>query len=180
MSQVRAPDVLVEPASADDAPALAAFWAERFAATFAPLYPPSDLAAYLADAYAPERIAAEIADPDYQHRLARRDGRLIGALKGGRVGLPISAADAWELHRLYVTDDVKGKGLADSLMLWGQAQARALGKRALVLGVYSDNQRAQRFYVRHGFRKIGEYQFPVGATLDLEWIMRRELPPLTE
>jgi diamine N-acetyltransferase len=49
----------------------------------------------------------------------------------------------------------------------------AEGPRDIWIGVWSENYRAQRFYERHGFLKVGEYGFPVGGTLDHEFILRR-------
>jgi len=39
--------------------------------------------------------------------------------------------------------------------------------------VWSENFGAQRFYARYGFEKVGTYEFPVGQTRDLEFILRR-------
>ena len=163
-------------ATADDAGCLAAFWRDRFAATFGPIYPPEDLTAYLAAAYDPATITAEITDAGFNHHLAERTGALQGALKTGRVGLPLPETEGlWEVHRLYLAPEAFGTGLADALMDIARAEARGLGAKALVLGVYSANHRAQRFYARHGFERIGGYQFPVGRTLDDEWIMQAAL-----
>ena len=48
------------------------------------------------------------------------------------------------------------------------------GPRRLWIGVWSENLGAQRFYERHGFHRVGEYEFPVGRVLDLEFILCRE------
>jgi ribosomal protein S18 acetylase RimI-like enzyme len=77
------------------------------------------------------------------------------------------------LHRLYLAAVAKGKGVADRLMEWTIAEARTLGADDLYLGVWSANERAQRFYRRHGFEIVGEYLFPVGEQMDEEYIMRR-------
>jgi diamine N-acetyltransferase len=168
----------IRKASPQDAPALAAFWRDRYGETFAHLYPPDDLAAFYAEAYAPTAIAAEVADPRFAHHLAwSEDDRLVGALKGGTVTLPLpDHSGLWELHRLYLTKDMFGTGLANRLMQLAQDEATAAGATAMVLGVFSENVRAQRFYARYGFEKIAEYQFVVGATLDDEWILRAPLP----
>jgi RimJ/RimL family protein N-acetyltransferase len=39
--------------------------------------------------------------------------------------------------------------------------------------VWSGNHGAQRFYARHGYEKVGTYEFPVGRVRDLEYILRR-------
>ena len=159
-----------------DAEALAVFWRDRFRETFAHLYPPADLARFEASAYVPAQIAAEIASPDFSHTLAFLQDRLVGAMKGGAVSLPVAnTSGLWELHRLYLTPDTHGSGLADALMGAAREAAVAAGNSAMVLGVYCDNERAKRFYTRHGFRQIGSYHFVVGDTLDDEWIMQAPL-----
>jgi ribosomal protein S18 acetylase RimI-like enzyme len=45
--------------------------------------------------------------------------------------------------------------------------------RRLWIGVWSENYGAQRLYGRHGFTKVGEYEFPVGEVRDREFILRR-------
>ena len=47
------------------------------------------------------------------------------------------------------------------------------GPRTLWIGVWSENLGAQRFYARHGFGRVGSYEFPVGRVRDLEYILRR-------
>ena len=45
--------------------------------------------------------------------------------------------------------------------------------RDVWIGVWSENHGAQRLYARHGFEKVGEYEFKVGQTRDHEFILRR-------
>jgi ribosomal protein S18 acetylase RimI-like enzyme len=47
------------------------------------------------------------------------------------------------------------------------------GPRTLWIGVWSQNFGAQRFYGRHGFEKVGNYEFLVGSVRDPEFILRR-------
>jgi diamine N-acetyltransferase len=51
-------------------------------------------------------------------------------------------------------------------MEWGIACAREAGAPHLVLSVYSDNHRAQRFYARYGMVEIGAHPFMVGEQAD--------------
>ena len=43
----------------------------------------------------------------------------------------------------------------------------------LYIGVWSENDGAQRPYGRYGFVKVGEYGLRVGRTIDRELILRR-------
>ena len=47
------------------------------------------------------------------------------------------------------------------------------GRTPVYLGVWSENDGAQRLYGRYGFEKVGEYDFPVGDQLDREFILKR-------
>lgn len=165
-------------ATIQDAAAIGAFLQERFAATFGHLYPPADLAAFNARSYTPAAISAALADPACADRLVVAGETILAVAQIGPMGLPLDAPateHAYELKRLYLADSVKGAGVADSLMAWATARAAAYGARALYLSVWSENYRAQRFYARHGFQKCGAYLFPVGETLDDEWILRVDL-----
>jgi GNAT superfamily N-acetyltransferase len=161
----------------EDASALSDFWRETFVATFGALYPVADLKGYIATMYVPERQRAEIADPHTYNRVALDAARIVGAAKLGAFKLPIEpdVAHPMELHHLYVVEEAKGAGIAGALMQWTLATARERGAGALYLGVYQGNERAQRFYARHGFSIVGEYEFEVGATRDPEYIMRLPL-----
>jgi ribosomal protein S18 acetylase RimI-like enzyme len=175
-----APDASVRyrVAQAADCDRLAAFAEATFRATFAHLYRPEDLAAFVAASYTPAGHYVEIIDPARDTMLAERDGALVAYAQGGPLTLPIAplgGEPAYELKRLYVDAALHGAGVADALMDAIEARADARGAAAIYLGVYADNPRAQRFYTRRGFAKVGAYRFPVGAAYDDEWIMRRPL-----
>jgi len=98
------------------------------------------------------------------------------ASKLGPCVLPDPASrDAAELHQLYILKPWQGTGIAATLMEWAIDVARAQGARDFVLGVFSDNIRAQRFYARYGLSEIGRYGFRVGEQLDDERIWSRAL-----
>jgi ribosomal protein S18 acetylase RimI-like enzyme len=154
---------------------LADFWRARYVETFGHTYRPEDLQIFLAAHYAPVIQMAELVDYRFAHRLALDNAGLLGACKIGAVTLPIDpdGARAMELHRLYLIERAKGTGVADALMDWTLARAKEDKSEWLYLGVFSENPRAIRFYERHGFEKIGEYEFVVGDARDREFIFRR-------
>jgi diamine N-acetyltransferase len=175
--------VVYRDARPEDADALAALMRETFIETFGPLYPPSDLASFLAASYSPAQQYAEIIDGARGTRLAVEDAApasgLVGYVQMGPMGLPVALQPgerAAEVKRLYVRRGHHGSGVADALMTWALAWATERGASSVYLGVYSENVRAQRFYARYGFERCGAYAFPVGATIDQEWILRRPSP----
>lgn len=171
--------IVYRTAEPEDAAPLARLARETFTATFGHLYPAEDLAAFCDQIYAVDAQAALIVHPELEIRLACERGELVGYCQIGAFKLPFDpgARRPMELHRLYVIERVKGAGVATALMEWALARMRALGADDAYLGVYQDNPRALRFYQRYRFEIVGAYKFPVGATLDDEFIMRARLAP---
>ena len=160
-----------------DAEALAAIGAETFVHTFGPLYSAADLAMFLDENHSAAAAAAFLATPGYETRLAQAGDDLAGYAMICPAALPHldPAVPTLELKRLYLLPPWFGLGIADALMDWMDARARAIGAGAIALSVYSDNVRAQRFYRRHGFTSVGEYGFRVGAQLDREFVYVKRL-----
>lgn len=90
--------------------------------------------------------------------------------------LPVEtgAADI-ELKRIYVLSRYHGGGLGRELMEQAVATARWLEKSRLLLGVYSGNARALRFYQRGGFQIVGERRFRVGNNEYDDFVLARAL-----
>ena len=162
-------------ATLQDADALSRIGAQTFTETFGHLYPAEDLAAFLVYAYGIERTRADLADPAKASWLVEQDGKVIGYASAGPAGLPhddLKPTDG-ELYRLYVLAAHQGGGvgrrLLDTVLGWLERD----GPRTLWIGVWSLNHGAQRLYQRLGFEKVGDYIFPVGQTMDEEFILRR-------
>ena len=168
-------DPVIRKAGASDAQALSKVAAATFTETFGHLYPPQDLANFLAQSYSVASMQADLADPRKGVWLVEAEGQVIGYAQAGPCGLPHpEVTDACgELKRFYLLQGRQGGGvggrLFDAVMGWLQSD----GPRTVWIGVWSENFGAQRFYERRGFVKVGEYGFPVGDTVDHEFILRR-------
>lgn len=167
-------------AATADVAALAAFkrlcFRETFLDDFAIPYPPDDIARFEAESYSKDAVAMEIADPTHATWVAEdAGGALIAYAHAGPCKLPhgdVQAGDM-ELYQLYLHDGAKGAGLGRALMerALGWMESRSPDRQWL--GVWSGNERAQRFYARFGFRQVGSYEFAVGDHRDHEFILRR-------
>lgn len=168
-------DAVIRRAGPADAEALAAIGATTFAETFAHLYPPHDLRAFLGDAYSVEATLKHLADPRSAAWLMESDGRAIGHALVGPCKLPHPAVtpQCGELKRIYVLKACQGGGRGTRLLSPALAWLEREGPRGVWLGVWSKNHGAQRLYERLGFEKVGEYEFLVGETRDHDFIMRR-------
>lgn len=167
--------VIYRPATQADASALALVGLTSFCETFAHLYASHDLEAFLEQSYTRSALETELANPSRRFQVAELDGQLIGFCKiGFEVSLPIDLGGrrGMELKQLYLLRAHLGAGVAPVLMDWALAEARAFGADDVVLSVYCDNVRAQRFYQRYGFTKVGDFFFMVGTHRDPEHLYR--------
>lgn len=162
-------------AGKDDAAAIDRIFRTSFCDTFAHLYRPEDLEAFLSK-FTVDAWTAELGDERYHFHVAEADGGIIGFVKLGPPELPVQrTGPAIELRQLYILHEWRGQGAAQALMDWALAEARARGGQELYLTVYTENWRARRFYEKYGFVEVGPYKFMVGEQADEDIIMRASL-----
>lgn len=167
--------------SPDHAAAISKLGQETFVETFGHLYSPQDLAAFLEDTHGEQKVQAHLLNPERAYRIALDDGAWIGYCQVSQscaLPLDLPGRRRFELKQLYLRSGYSGRRIADTLMQWAIQWAREHQADDLLLSVFSENLRAQRFYQRHGFSHAGEYYFTVGAHRDYEFIYRLPLSRL--
>lgn len=158
-----------------EAGALAAVGAETFAETFGHIYRPEDLEAFLREKHAPAVYRALIEDSACGVWLAKDEsGAAVGYLVAGPCALPVPdmPEKSGELMRFYLLRDYQGAGIGRRML---EPALSWLDRHFdhVYLGVFSENDGAQRLYARYGFEKAHEYFFTVGDHADHEFIMKR-------
>jgi GNAT superfamily N-acetyltransferase len=157
---------------------LAAELADVAARTFPLACPPAthpeDIASFVDAHLTAERFAQYLADPRRAILTAAHGGRIIGYAILVRDG---AADDTAELSKMYVLPDHHGGGVAAVLMDRTLATAQGWGVRGVWLGVNQANERAQRFYAKHGFTVSGTRTFQVGGRRENDYVMARSVPP---
>jgi len=78
-----------------------------------------------------------------------------------------------------VLPDAHGDGVSAALMIEALEHAQRMGAACIWLGVNQENQRAQRFYGKHGFTASGTKTFRLGAGLEHDYVMVRALADAT-
>ncbi|MGE5566002.1 MAG: N-acetyltransferase family protein [Parcubacteria group bacterium] len=160
-------------ATPEDAEALAEVGRATFVETFGHLYPAEDLAHFLDQAHGLRRIEQILAHPRKASWIVEADGKVVGYALAGPCDLPhpdVRPEDG-ELKRLYLLKDYQGGGTGSRLLADALGWLEAQGCPRIWIGVWSENFGAQRLYARAGFKKVGEYEFPVGRVRDREFIM---------
>lgn len=172
-------EIAIRPARLDDAAALGALGRQTFIDTFVEgfgiPYPQADLNAFLDASFNVEPTLKKLAEPGAAWWVAERDGELLAFSNAGPNGLPHPEArpSHMELRRLYVSKTAQGLGLGTQLLTLSLDWMDAHTKGPLWIGVWSGNDKAQRLYAAYGFEKVGDYDYPVGAWRDHEFILRR-------
>jgi len=169
------PDFRLRTAVAADAARLAEFAARTFSETFAAENTAEDMQMHLASAFSVERQRREIEDPAMTTLILEdAGGRWAGfaQLRAGKISDGVPREGSIELYRFYIDSPWHGRGLAADLMEGAKQHARARGASSLWLGVWERNARAQAFYRKQGFSKVGKQVFVVGSdpqTDDVMW-----------
>lgn len=100
--------------------------------------------------WTPRRVAASVRSPQANVVVARIDNRIVG------FGIMRYGDDDAHLDLLGVCRDHRRMGLGRRLMEWLEKPALLGGIAEIVLEVRTENQAAQAFYQRLGYRKIAE------------------------
>ncbi|TXK18514.1 N-acetyltransferase [Homoserinibacter sp. GY 40078] len=170
----------------DALPADVAALARLAAVTFPLACPPhttdESKAAFIATHLSETSFAGYVADPARDVLVADQDGELAGyvmLVAGDPADADVAAAvrirPTVELSKCYVHPDSHGGGVASELMGAALERASARSASGIWLGVNQLNARAQRFYGKHGFTRVGVKRFLVGESYEDDFVYERAL-----
>jgi GNAT superfamily N-acetyltransferase len=124
---------------------------------------------FIAENLTVDRFEEYVADPDRAVILAEDGGRAVGyaMLVHGEpydadVRAVVTHLPTTELSKIYVLPDVQGGVVASALLGAAVEVAREVGATGMWLGTNQHNTRAQRFYEKSGFQRVGTKRFWVG------------------
>jgi ribosomal protein S18 acetylase RimI-like enzyme len=165
-----------------DLPELADVAARTFPLACPPSVTPDNIAAFIDENLSQARFHDYLADPDRAVLAAREEGRIEGyvmLIRGvpddGDVQQAVTLRPAVELSKMYVLPDSHGAGVSAALMTAALQHATGSDAKCVWLGVNQQNQRAQRFYTKHGFTINGTKSFRLGAGIENDFVMVRPL-----
>lgn len=128
-------------------------------------------------AFSLEQIAAELADDRSIFLIAEIESKPAGYAKliVDSTEEGITATRPIELSRLYSHQEFLGKGVGQNLMDACFEYAKTNSHDVIWLGVWEYNPRAQAFYTKNGFRKVGKHTFLLGSDPQTDLLMQKEL-----
>jgi GNAT superfamily N-acetyltransferase len=173
----------IDPASPSRLTELADVAARTFPLACPPSVTAEDVAAFIAENLTPARFGEYLTDPDRVVLTALDDGRIMAyamIIRGvpddsddPDVARAVTARPAVELSKMYVLPEAHGAGVSAALMSAALQYVTTLDAACLWLGVNQHNQRAQRFYAKHGFTITGTKTFRLGTHLEQDYVMIR-------
>jgi GNAT superfamily N-acetyltransferase len=124
----------------------------------------------------PLRLLAVLDDERVRTLVADRHGEVVGQTTFGSSRDSDAPATAGEVRSLFVGPAVWGGGVGSALLLRALAGLAAMGFAEATLWSFATNERANRFYERHGFERDGSEQRDEvwGGLLEVRY--RRALP----
>jgi diamine N-acetyltransferase len=158
---VRRPDVTIRSGAPADAACLAALGAQVWLHTYARSGIRPAIARYVQEHLSPAAFRYQLDRCDAFTLVAEVDEHLV-AYAMNELGRPCLAPSPASTHldKLYVQEHFVGTGIGSALLAAVRAEAlRRAGSPALWVTVNSQNQQAQAFYTRRGFKDIGLTNF---------------------
>lgn len=194
--------MIIRQISTTDLPALRDLAERTFRDAWQHLNEPEPFEAYCLEHFTVEKLAAELAAPDAEFYFAEQDGRPVAYLKLNLNRFPhssddckssdelqhphssddLQSSDEWpgpalQLERIYVLQDVQGRGIGERLLAFTEARARATGAAWVWLSVWQKSPRSIGFYEKNGYEIFGVETFWVGDDPQPDWLMRKRLTP---
>ena len=135
----------IRPAAAADVGALSRLWYEVWVQSHRPLMP--------------ESFARFRTLESFRERLPKLlPGTAVAESSGRLLGFCTIRND--ELYQLYIDRSAQGTGVAAGLLEEGEQRLAARGVSAAWLSCAIGNDRAIRFYEKHGWRQVGSMIYP--------------------
>lgn len=143
---------------------------------------PAAVDLFVAEHLTPTRFAEYVADPARAVLLAEDGGRVVGytmLVHGDPYDADARAVvrhlPTTELSKIYVLPSAHGGGVARDLLAASIDVAREAGAAGIWLGTNQHNVRAQRFYEKSGFERVGTKRFWVGDHWEDDYVFELAL-----
>lgn len=153
-------------ATVADSTLIAVTGAQSFTESHGHSAAPVHIAAYIQEKYTEPVVHAELEDERNIFHILYQDQEVAGYSKiiPDAAHPAIIQAHVTKLERLYLLRPFYGKNLGVTLFNHNLEWSKSHGQSGMWLNVWTQNERAVGFYRKHGFKIIGNYDFPITAT----------------
>jgi ribosomal protein S18 acetylase RimI-like enzyme len=150
---------------------------QTFYETFAEANTEEDMQKYLNENFSTTKLKAELINPDSEFYFAITGKKVVGYLKInlGQAQTELKVKNALEIERIYVLNEFHGKQVGQVLYNKAIQVAKQYHVDVLWLGVWEENPRAIRFYLKNGFEEFDKHIFKLGNDEQTDIMMKLEL-----
>lgn len=138
---------------------------------------PHDFKTYIDSAFDTQKLRTELENPNSEFHFIYLNKERAGYFKlnqNDAQGEPYGS-ESLELSRIYLLKEFQGHDVGKFTLLKIIELAKEKCKSWLWLSVWQRNEKAVRFYERHGFKTYDTQVFYVGSDAQIDWLMRLEL-----
>lgn len=161
----------------EEAGHLLALAESTFRAGFERLNEPEHFEAYMKKAFTLDKFKQELSTKGSVFYFAETENKVVGYIKlnCGEAQSDIKTEPGIELERIYVVPEVQGRGIGEYLLHEAIGMAESDRFPYLWLGVWEKNERAIKFYKRHGFEHFSSHTFMLGNDPQTDLLMKLDL-----
>lgn len=160
--------ITIRSITVEDVPVLSAIAKQTFYDTFTGTCTEADMESFLEEYFNELQMAKEVANAYDLYFFAEVDGKPVGYIRFMEDYSAFPLMKQWkamELKRIYILKEYHGMGIAQKLMDFMMEYVLKNNYKAVWLGVWEHNLRAQKFYEKYGFVNSGHtHDFPIGDT----------------
>jgi len=103
----------------------------------------------------PQRWQEGLAREDHTTHVAVLEGEAVGWFAFGPCRGDFVDDSYYHLYAIYLDPSAQRRGIGRQMIAFAEAQAREVGKTAMVLKVFAKNESSRRFYEACGYHKDG-------------------------
>lgn len=168
-------DIHIRYATPEDAKLIADLSHQTFYEAFAAQNTKENMEKFLSQQFTKGKLILEVGAPGNTFLLAYQGQEAVGYTKLRENTEPksLGITPAFEIARLYVVEQMIGKGVGKLLMQTIFDIARQRNIPAVWLSVWEKNKRALNFYNYWGFEKFDETLFVLGDDIQNDWLMKK-------
>ena len=168
-------EIKIEPLRSDELVTLTQISQTTFYDTFHEQNTKEDIELFIETCLSSDVIEAEVSNPDNRFFFAKIGTTVAGYIKLSTAASKELAGEVLEISRIYVTEEMQGRGVGKALMEFAISFAVSNQKTVIFLGVWEHNKKAISFYEKLGFKKFGEHLFMLGKDAQTDWLMKKDV-----
>ncbi len=150
---------------------------QTFIETFSGVNTEDNMSKYLDESFNISRLTSEIQNLNSEFYFAVIDAKVVGYLKinCGDAQTELKNDNTLELERIYVLKEFHGKKVGQILFNRAFQIAEQRKVDYLWLGVWEENHKALKFYMKNGFTDFNKHVFRLGDDVQTDIMMKLQI-----